>query len=93
VADAGEVRGGDLGQVLDIEQGQLQVCAADEVLDLRGAQRGDPAQVSGGDVLASVVASPCLTFRRIVNGGKPLEAGRRPSTGLSPPLGCLEGLT
>ena len=49
---AGEVRGGDLGQVLGIEQGQLQVPAADQLLDLRGAQRGDPVQVSGGDVLA-----------------------------------------
>ena len=49
---AGEVRGGDLGQVLGIEQGQLQVPAADQLLDLGGAQRGDPVQVSGGDVLA-----------------------------------------
>ena len=49
---AGEVRGGDLGQVLGIEQGQLQVPAADQRLDLGGAQRGDPVQVSGGDVLA-----------------------------------------
>ena len=49
---AGEVRGGDLGQVLGIEQGQLQVPAADQRLDLRGAQRGDPVQVSGADVLA-----------------------------------------
>ena len=35
-----------------IEQGQLQVPAADQRLDLRGAQRGDPVQVRGGDVLA-----------------------------------------
>ena len=49
---AGEVRRGDLGQVLGVEQGQLQVPAADQRLDLRGAQRGDPVQVSGGDVFA-----------------------------------------
>ena len=49
---AGEVRGGDLGQVGLVEQGQLQVPAADQRLDLGGAQRGDPVQVSGGDVLA-----------------------------------------
>src|SRR5207344_3292680 len=48
----GEVRGGDLGQVLGIEQGQLQVPAADQLLDLGGAQRGDPVQVSGPDILA-----------------------------------------
>ena len=35
-----------------IEQGQLQVPVPDQRLDLRGAQRGDPVQVSGGDVLA-----------------------------------------
>ena len=43
---AGEVRGGDLGQVLDIEQGQLQVPVPDQRLDLRGAQRGDPVQIA-----------------------------------------------
>jgi hypothetical protein len=47
---AGEVRGGDLGQVLGVEQGQLQVAAADQFLDLRGAQRGDPVQLRGPDV-------------------------------------------
>jgi hypothetical protein len=48
----GEIRRGDLGQVLGIEQGQLQVPAADQLLDLGGAQRGDPVQAFRGDVLA-----------------------------------------
>ena len=43
---------GDLGQVLGIEQGQLQRAVADQFLDLRGAQRGDPVQLRGPDVLA-----------------------------------------
>ena len=49
---AGKVRGGDLGQVLLIEQGQLQRALADQGFDLRGAQRGDPVQARGPDVLA-----------------------------------------
>ena len=40
---AGEVRGGDLGQVLLIEQRQLQRSViGHQLLDRRGAQRGDP---------------------------------------------------
>ena len=35
-----------------IEQGQLQRAVADQRLDLRGAQRGDPVQARGPDVLA-----------------------------------------
>ncbi len=35
-----------------VEQGQLQVPVADQRLDLRGAQRGDPVQARGADVLA-----------------------------------------
>ena len=49
---AGKGRGSNLGQVLLIEQGQLQRAAADQRFDLRGAQRGDPVQVRGADVLA-----------------------------------------
>ena len=51
---AGEVRGGDLGQVLDIEQGQLQVAVPDQRLDLRGAQRGDPVLACGPDVFSQL---------------------------------------
>jgi hypothetical protein len=43
---------GDLGQVRLAEQGQLQRAVADRRLYLRGAQRGDPVQASGADVLA-----------------------------------------
>src|SRR4029450_3006961 len=52
---SGDLGGGELGQVGDIEQGQLQVPAADQRLDLRGAQRGDPVQPCGPDIFAQ----PC----------------------------------
>ena len=69
---AGEVRGGDLGQVLGIEHGQLQVAAADQLLDLRGAQRGDPVQLSGATssrsrAAVSMPRSPTSTTRPIPN--------------------------
>ena len=69
---AGEVGGGDLGQVLDIEQGQLQRAVLDELADLRGAQRGDPVQLRGADVLTqaravSMPRSPTSTTRAIPN--------------------------
>ena len=38
-----------------VEQGQLQRAAADQLLDLRGAQRGDPVQARRPDVFAQ----PC----------------------------------
>jgi hypothetical protein len=41
---AGEVFGGDLGQVLLVEEAELQrAVVGHELLDGRGAQRGDPA--------------------------------------------------
>ena len=49
---AGIVRMGDLSQVRLIEEGQLERAVADQCLDLRGAQRGDPVQVRRPDVLA-----------------------------------------
>ena len=78
---AGEVRGGDLGQVLGIEQGQLQVPVPDQGLDLRGAQRGDPVQVRGSDVLpqpraaVSIPRSPTSTTLVIPNRSLTLSPG------------------
>jgi hypothetical protein len=65
---AGESRRGDLGQVLDVEQRQLQVPAADQLLDLRGAQRGDPVQLRGATssrsrAAVSMPRSPTSTTR------------------------------
>ena len=50
-----EVRGGDLGQVHLVEEGQLQRAVADQRPDLRGAQRGDPVQPRR----AHILAQPC----------------------------------
>jgi len=44
---AGKLRGGDLEQVLLVEQRQLQSTGCDEGLDLGGAQRADPVQLRG----------------------------------------------
>src|ERR1035441_3083104 len=42
----------DLGQVRLVEEGQLQCAVADQVLDLGGAQRGDPVQARRARILA-----------------------------------------
>ena len=47
---AGEVRAGDAGHVALVEQGQLQGPAFHQILDRRGAQRGDPIEPGGFDV-------------------------------------------
>ena len=59
---------GDLGQVRLIEQGQLQRAVADQRLDLRGAQRGDPVQARGptssrSRAAVSMPRSPTSTTR------------------------------
>ena len=46
------VRGGDLGQVPLVEQRKLQRAGLGEGLDLRRAQRGDPVEPGGLEVLA-----------------------------------------
>ena len=69
---AGEVRGGDLSQVLDIEQRELQVAVPGQLLDLRGAQRGDPVQALGpassrSRAAVSIPRSPASTTLVIPN--------------------------
>ena len=49
---AGKVRGGDLDEVLLIEQRQLQRVGLDQGLDLRGAQRADPIQLRRAQLVA-----------------------------------------
>ena len=49
---AGIVRGGDLGEVVFVEQGQLQRLGLNEGFDLRGAQRSDPVQLGGAQLIA-----------------------------------------
>jgi hypothetical protein len=59
---AGEVRAGDLGQVLDIEHRQLQVPVPDQRLDLRGAQRSDPWKPLGSRCGSWSIASSTRGF-------------------------------
>ena len=48
---AGKIRRGDGGHVALVEQRELQGAAVQQVLDRRSAQRGDPVQTCGFDVL------------------------------------------
>jgi hypothetical protein len=48
---AGKLRRGDAGHVAGVEQRQLQGAAVEQVLDRRRAQRSDPVQAGGFDVL------------------------------------------
>ena len=67
---AGEVIGGDLGQVLLVEQGQLErSVVGHQLLDSRGAQRGDPPVGAGVWPLGSVF--------QLVQRGDP-RAGNHP---------------
>ena len=61
---AGEVGGGDLGQVLLIEQGQLErAIVGHQLADGRGAQRGDP--------LVGVRVGPLGPVVQLVHGVNP----------------------
>jgi hypothetical protein len=48
---AGIVIGGDAGEIALIEQRELEDAGIDQGADLRGAQRGDPVESGGLDIL------------------------------------------
>jgi hypothetical protein len=68
---AGEVRGGDLGQVLLIEQGQLEgAIIGHQLLDGRGPQRGDPpVAVRPGGAVFQLVQRGDISTQSYGNSG------------------------